>query len=199
MPKSPIQSKSRIAAAGLVEIMVVLAMIATSLVAVVGINVRSQLLIKTNETIENANGVMLKALELARSPEPIRVTSFSGGQISNVAGKYSVVVGQDGNVSSIIKQLDADPTISANSFNCLESSAYAVSIDLFSRSANGAPSGNASNALICAQVIVSPTTSQLGENAIYEVNSIVVYPTPQGKQTNNLIGYRRGEFVVEQQ
>ena len=169
----------------LVEILVVLAIISTSMVSVITINIRSQVLIKNNETFDLASGIMLQGLELAKSPGNVDIKSAFGQTLVDPVGKYSLSTSSGAYVQYIVKQLDTDPSIDAPSFVCDNGSVYFIEVD------EGEGIGRPK---ICAQLVINRQKRQISGEPVYQVISKLLFDTPTGIEYTEVIGYRRGGF-----
>lgn len=171
-------------AASLVEVLVVLAIIAVSMVFVAEMNVRALLIIRDNEIADTANGLLIKVLELAKSPTDVPAVDINGSPVSVFEGLYSVdnVATVNSEAAVLIKQAVTGEGITT----CTPDSAYWVDLSDY---AAEVPSGE-----ICMQVMVSEVAREISEQTVFLLEVKTVYNLSDGTYSNSLTGYRRGEF-----
>jgi type II secretory pathway pseudopilin PulG len=177
---------AKLRAVSLVEVLVVLALVATSMVGVAGINVRAQLAVKDNETLDLGNGAMLQALELAKSPAGLELITATGGRFTGApAGNYSI---DNNNRNSLVRRADSDRPLSATA-PCDSNSTYYVTPVI----ANRAP-GSGKSPDICLQIIITAVRRPLSSDSYFEIRSTVLFELSSGPVVNQLIAYRREPF-----
>lgn len=154
----------------LIEVLVILAITAVSMVGIAGVNNRTLIAIKDNETLDNANGVMVQALEVAKSPARLPISGLTG------VGRYSL----DYTTNSLNRLADGEPDLTATS-DCSVGSPYYVSI--------ADPDDSGRN--ICLQLTVVQRPRVLGGLNYYEITSRVLFYLSNGPVLNQLVAYRR--------
>ncbi|MCA9386655.1 type II secretion system protein [Candidatus Dojkabacteria bacterium] len=161
-------------AATLAEVMIVLGVISTAMVASISIMINSLVRIKVNDIEDSANSVMIKALEAAKSPATISLSQ----DISAVAVNSSVFFSLD---ETARLQYEINDTVNTS---CTSQNKYNVKTLL--------PDDVSSNSEICVQIEIIP---RLGVNSkrIYEIVVRSFYVLPNGDVRANVIkGYRYG-------
>ncbi|MCA9381298.1 hypothetical protein KC678_03465 [Candidatus Dojkabacteria bacterium] len=162
-------------AATLAEVMIVLGVISTAMVASISIMINSLVRIKINDIEDTANSVMIKALEAAKSPATLSLSQ----DISAIAVNSSVFFALDESSSLQIQLNDVVNT------SCTSQNKYNVSVLL--------PDDVSSSSEICVQVEIIP---RFGVNSkrIYEIIVRSFYVLPSGDVRANVIkGYRYGD------
>jgi type II secretory pathway pseudopilin PulG len=162
-------------ALSLVEVLVVLGLVSVSMVGIAGINVRSQIAVKDNELIDAANGIMLQALELAKSPTQLKISSTDN--TTNINGTYAIDKTQP---DTLLERPSSDAILTSTS-TCNTASPYFVSV-----SSTNPP-------LICLQITFERKQRPLVNDNYYEVTSRVLFKLSRGPVLNQLVAYRRGE------
>lgn len=157
-------------AGSLIEVLVILAITAVSMVGIASVNNRTLIAIKDNETLDTANGIMVQALEVAKSPVRLPVTGLTG------SGRYAL----DPNTNSLLKRPDGDADLSLVS-ECIPGSPYYVAIN----------DADDTGRNICLQLVITQRARPLGGLNYYEVNSRVLFSLSNGPVLNQLVAYRR--------
>lgn len=166
--------RQRLSASTLIEVLVILAVAAVTVTGVAAVNIRSITTIKDNETLDTAMGVMVQALELAKSPKAIPASGASP------TGNFRI----DYENNQLVRTLGNDPPLSATSI-CTEGSTYYVSINA---------QGNAGR-YICLQISISQAQRPLTTQQYYIVTARVLFNLSGGAVVNQLVAYRRGEII----
>ena len=163
-------------AASLAEVMIVLGIISTTLVASVSILINSLSRTKVNEIEDAANAVMIQALEVAKSPAQnvsVSSTSFAPNQRGEV---YSFKLNKSIDGENVLEEIRQPSTEGCNS-----QSPYYVTPD------------NRTDVTqeidLCLQITVENISNQ-----VYEIVSTVTYQIPNEEKQNTIKGYRYGEF-----
>ncbi len=164
-----------LAATSLVEVLVVLAIVASTMIAATQLSVRALIDIKQNELLDYANSVMLKALEVAKSPADVNVTHLA------VAGSYT------GSYSSSLLSgkpvlYQQSPTIVAMG-SCSTSSVYYTPLTGVT---------GITPPLACMQVQIQPKTGL--NSTYYEITVTITYRLSDQTVTDSIVGYRRNKF-----
>ncbi len=165
---------------GLLEIIIVLAIVAITMIAATQAALVAQRAIKKNEIGDLANGLMIQALEVAKSPTDVRLANVS---LPNVDGSYAM--DSLSGLPSMRKVADVSTPITPG--QCTSASPYSQEL--------GAEWGG-SSPLICLQVVVREI-SNLGLN-VFEITAHVLYKL-EGEADfveKSIIGYRRNSFQV---
>ena len=163
---------------GLMEVLIVLAIVAATMVAAMQVSIQSLRVIKQNEIGDYANSVMVKALEVAKSPSDVQVSGTA--QITNFQGSYQLQT-QVGSPSVLWKVSDSVVPMTAN--NCSNTSPYYTDISAVS---------NIGNPVVCLQLIIRNISGLTG-NA-YEITSYLIYDIQDQQVERSIIGYRRNKF-----
>lgn len=169
----------KLSALGLVEVLVVLAIVGTTMVAAMQLATNSFVSIRDNQITDVATGILIQGLEIAKSPQDVRLTNEFGG-VLDVEGSYWV-------------NLTANPpvlwqesrSITDVITGCEKDSTYFMEIN--------------ENVLgvtpqVCLQIIIEE-----GDNrgtVFYKVTSRVHYLTSRGGFTRTIQGYRRDNFEI---
>jgi prepilin-type N-terminal cleavage/methylation domain-containing protein len=156
---------------GLIEVLIAIAISGVIMLGSVIVSTNALRLVKQNELRDSASGVLLRSLELARSPIDF---SLRGIQGQARTGYYSLQINSDGKyqlTSSLIQD-----EISS----CDANSSYRV----VQRNPD---------TLICNQVIVSNITPSADAAVFtnFEIKSIVVYSYLGQQYSDELISYRK--------
>lgn len=162
---------------GLLEVLIVLAIAATTMIAATQIALNGYRAIKVNEILDYANGLMLQALEIAKSPTDVEVVGVS--QPPNFNASYRLSANASGkSVMSVVSTniVNITPT------DCSTSSPYFVNVNV----------PNVNEPLVCLQLVVTQRTN-FGV-IYYEIRSRMVYNLDGQANTQELIGYRRNDF-----
>jgi type II secretory pathway pseudopilin PulG len=167
--------RQKLAAVSLVEVMVVLAIVAATMVGGMRLTVIAFTQIKKNEITDYATGVMIKALEIAKSPSLVRATS-GFGTITDFDGSYVVQMTGD---EAVINQLTT--TVQALT-TCDRSSPYYIDIQV---SSGQVP-------IACLQLNV--TEKEGLTNDYYEIEARVVYVIDNTTTIKTITGYRVNDF-----
>lgn len=163
---------------GLIEILIVLAIIATTMLAATQISLNGIRAIKLDEVVDFANGMLLQGLELAKSPSTVRVFTLSGA--SNLNGSYRLQTASNGTTELRMVTTTQTPLTLAQ---CTSSSAYFVNI-------TGAT--GVTNPQVCLQLMITARTN-LGVN-YYEIRTRLVYNLGGQTLEREIYAYRRGAF-----
>jgi prepilin-type N-terminal cleavage/methylation domain-containing protein len=173
-----LRNKRKLKGVSLVEVLVVLAIVAATMVSAMRLSVTSLAQVKNNEIIDYATGIMLKALEVAKSPNTIKITSE--GNLADYDGSYSLQT--SGNDVALYRRNDYVEQINS----CDRDSAYYMSVDL---------GGAATPPIVCMQLNVQEKTGLSGQ--YYELEARMVYIIDNETTTKSVIGYRISDFTTE--
>lgn len=169
--------KGRKKGTSLAEVLIILAIISTTVIASTTLVVQSLATIRNNETEDTANGLMVKALEIAKSPAQVYVTDTSF--VNAVTGQPYFFSIQNQNDQYLLRRESSDIS------TCQVNSPYAV--DLY-------PDGSEVSFLAC--LVVGITRLQSLNQTIYEINSKVIYNLEGETRITNVTGYRKDEFTL---
>lgn len=165
-------------AVSLVEVVVVLGIIATTLVSAAQLSVRMTRTIKDNEISDFTNGVVLQALEIAKSPAAVKLASAAGGGSST--GSYRL--DRSGAQAVLWRESQTVNRIT----NCTSASPYRVQIADGSQQLLG-------EALVCLQILIQPRQGAVRQS-YFEIEAISVYQLSDQIVVNSGLGYRREAF-----
>ncbi|MCA9379036.1 hypothetical protein KC640_01275 [Candidatus Dojkabacteria bacterium] len=169
---------AKIPAFGLMEVMIVLAIVAATMVAAMQVSIQSLRVIKQNEIGDYANSVMVQALELAKSPSNVQVSAT--GQVTDFQGTYQLQINSAG--GAVLWKVGDNVTPITNT-GCTNASPYFVDIS------NINPVGSP---VVCLQLIVRNISGISG--AAYEITSHLIYTLQNEQIERSIIGYRRNKF-----
>ncbi|GAB4284866.1 MAG: hypothetical protein Kow0081_2300 [Candidatus Dojkabacteria bacterium] len=171
-------------AATLPEIMVVLAIISTTLVVSIGILVRSLRTIQINNLEEAANSILIQSLEVAKAPVEVSTTTlpastgfYTIGRLEN--GENSIPV-----LKFITNDIREDFLTLRENIICTENSDYYVS-GIFPEQI-GIP--------VCLQLKIQ-NLGLLENTEYYKVTATIFYESPDGKLVRSIEGYRYNGFI----
>jgi uncharacterized membrane protein YgcG len=157
----------------LVEVLAVLALTGVVMIAFGQMLVRLTTQISRNEISDYANGIMLQAMEIAKSPTNL-VINDTPAPPANFQGSYALDFDSTPNRLKLVTG-----TISQIS-TCTAGSSYQIAVEV--------------NLPVCVQIIVQPGTSTGGKQ-YFQITTVVVY-TQNGQPTVlTLSGYRHANFV----
>lgn len=168
---------------GLIEVLIVLAIVATTMLAATQITLNGMRAIKLDEIVDFANGIMVQGLEIAKSPTTVEVVVSTVP--ANYNGSYRLQTNADG--SSVLRLIDSSQT-PITLAQCTSASNYFIRIE----NATGVQ-----NPQVCLQMIVTQRQS-LGLN-YYEVRSRLVYNVGGQTVERDIYSYRRGSFTYRVQ
>lgn len=160
------------------EVLIVLAIVAATMVAAMQVSIQSLRVIKQNEIGDYANSVMIKALEVAKSPANVQVSSSA--QVTNFQGSYQLQA-QGASAPVLWKISDSMVPITANS--CSNSSPYYTDISAIN---------TVGNPVVCLQLIIRNISGLTG--SAYEITSHLIYTIQDQQVERSIIGYRRNKF-----
>lgn len=169
------RSNHRIKAASLVEVLVVLAIVATTMVAATQITVQAMISIKNNEIVDTATGVMVQAMEIAKSPDSVKVRS-AAGLVTNFKGSYYLATDATG--SALWKVTDLLTPINT----CDAASQYFVRIDV----------GDRVPPKVCLQLIIEPQV--ISGTTVFAIQANLVYELTGKVESLSINGFRRDAF-----
>lgn len=173
-------------AATLAEVLVVLAIAATTLVTIAQITVQLLVTVKNNEVIDYTTGIAIQALEIAKNAEDIIVTSSV--DFSRVDGSYSIDL--DAN-PAVLTRKDGQTGFGSDSItDCTVGSPYYIDVDIAGQVTGG------TNPNVCLQILITQATSTVDQQ-YYQVEAVTV--TVLGNETivDSIVGYRRGDFDIQ--
>ncbi|MBL8014840.1 MAG: prepilin-type N-terminal cleavage/methylation domain-containing protein [Candidatus Doudnabacteria bacterium] len=166
---------------GLLEVLIVLAIAATTMLAATQIALDGFRSIKLNEVLDYANGLMLQALEIAKSPTDVEIVA--GTQPTNFEASYRLTTNSAGKAVMSVVTTSTTPLTVAN---CSTSSPYFVDANI----------PNITDPIICLQLTVTQRTN-FGQ-VYYEIRSRLVYNLNGSQNERQIIGYRRDGFKFTQ-
>lgn len=161
----------------LIEVMIVLGIVSTALVASISIIARSLIEVRINEIEDSVNTSLIQTMEIIKSPQDIsvagnpRLTSYGTPNYFklNTTGNENVITYDGANQGEI-------QTCDSNSFYASE---YLIS--------SGIDSFN-----LCLQVIITP----INNNGViyYNIEAKAIYDLPTGEAVNTYRGLRFNSF-----
>ncbi len=168
-------------ASSLAEVMIVLGIISTAMVASISIMVNSLIRIRVNDIEDSANTILIQALEIAKSPTQLRVNA----DLSTIPYDSSVFLALGDNDRL---QIQRGHSVQGNLINpdCNTSSVYNVN-DLL-------PEDVSASSQICIQLEVTRRRG-INDNDVYEITARSKYVVPGGDIRSNVItGFRYSEI-----
>jgi hypothetical protein len=169
-------------AVSLVEVLVVLAIAATTLVTISQLTVQMLVTIKNDEINDYTTGVALQALEIVKTADDLVFTRPDAGQ-SGIYGAYRLDL-----VASppTLTMVTATATSTSGGVppiqECTAGSAYYVSID--------AQAVGGLSPLICMQVIVKSATNTIRQEYL-QMDIVTVTKLGERTKVDIISGYRR--------
>jgi prepilin-type N-terminal cleavage/methylation domain-containing protein len=155
---------------GLIEVLVAMAISAMVLLGAIAVSAKSLQVVKQNELKDMSSGILLRSLEISRSPAEFNLSEKQGSARQRY---YTVSLDENGNYDLIVVAglgiMD----------NCNENSEFRVDLP-------------DEDVLICNQVevtdITKPADAKIFRN--FEIRSIVIYKFLNDNLTDELISYR---------
>lgn len=163
---------NKISATGLVEVITVLAIMAFTMVAIVGVTVRGMRQVKKNEVEDRAVGIQIRSLEYAKSPASLNIPPMENGDILY----FSVDTSSGIQLSSVAGATIIDET------NCDINSPYHVDL------------GTGNKDMICNQIIVEAKLNPSTSTLFYEIKSRLVFRALEDFEIRELLAYRSENF-----
>jgi hypothetical protein len=160
-------------ASSLVEVLIILGIISTAVIASTTIAINSQKTLIKNEREEVVNASMLKALEITKSPSDIRIV---GSVINSGSEKNYRLTKQITPERFVLEERIEDLV------NCSPNSPFQVSIDVVQEGVNFP---------LCLSVSI--LKEQVSGK--YKITVKAVYDNSEGQTTKILVGYRNEEFL----
>ncbi len=164
-------------ATSLAEVLIILAIISTTVIASTTLVVKALATIKNNEIEDTANGVMVKALEIAKSPADIYVSDTS--LVNTVNGQVYFFSIQNQNNQYTLRRESS----TANS--CDSQSPYITDLTQGSQ---------AQNINVCLVIEITPQNTL--DQSIYAITSKIVYQLEGETIINSVTGYRKDSFIL---
>jgi type II secretory pathway pseudopilin PulG len=172
------QKKFKVATS-LVEVLVVLAIISTTLISVTLLVVRAMESIKKDEIADDAMGNLIKALEIVKAPSVIKVDNVQTLVAFNTSNNFSL----ESTTGVYFLKYRSESALTLN--NCDANSPY-----FLSRTLGGTIKDKS---VQCLQLVIIPRNLG-GGKVYYEINSILVYKSLNEFKMTSLKAYRYGEF-----
>lgn len=176
--------KLKFSAVGLVEVLIVLALVATTMVAATQVTVQSLIKIKEDEVNDYVNGLMVRALEAAKSPQILTINNDLTG-LTDFEGSYTLLVPSEGADTPSFTQ-EAIELTPLPEGSCTTNSPYSVTIPNL---------GNFTPPPVCLQVIVAELEG-IDVNSIFQITVRSVYTLSSGPVVREVLGYRRADPAV---
>lgn len=173
------KNKRKLPAIGLLEILIVLAIVSVTMVGAFQISLQGLRVVKNNEVADYANTLMLQALEIAKNPADVKVSSNS--TITNFNGSYRLQRLAD---NTAVMWLVTTSLTPASGSTCSKNSTYYL--DISNSGATTSPS------IICLQLRVQQQQN-LGIN-VYQITSRVMYSLNGQVIEQEVVGFRRNAF-----
>jgi len=161
----------KLKATGLVEVIVVIAILSVVIVSVASVTTKAMRQILKTEIEDRATSIQIRSLEMAKSPSELVLTPMTANDMRNYAVVFSATSGQVDFV-----ERSGGSNLSTN--NCSPSSEYYVDL------------GNDAKDTICNQVIIR-SKNGYGGKLYYEVSSVLVFKSVDDFEIKQLLGYRR--------
>lgn len=190
-------------AASLAEVLIVLGIISTALVASISIIVDSLRQTRLNEIVDTANLFMIKASEISKSANEITIVSTTF--LPNQRGDVSFfTLEQSGGVSYLRQVFPDRSTLNEcddnNEFNLINSSIQILEADSPREQNNDIPEEVSPTTITYSQntlrrICLQVQLENKGED-IYEMTSRVIYTSPDGNEENILKSIYFGTFDI---
>lgn len=168
----------------LIEVIIVLAIVSFTIIASMALVARTRLEIRNNEIQDNANGVLLKALEALKTPAKVVINgnpSLSGANAyyfslkEDTAGRYILQYQAPGSFKSLPGE---SGTFDFNDV-CTTDNPFYVSDGSFT---------------YCQQVTITPILRPGVIRELYEVGTRIIYTTSNENKSESLTSYRYANF-----
>ncbi len=170
----------------LIEVIIVLAIVSFTIIASMALVARTRLEIKNNEIQDNANEILLKALEALKSPSKVVLTQDPS--LTGVGPYYfSLKVEQDGTYVLEYKR--------AGSFTALPKTDGSFDFSKICTDQNPFHVTDGRSFNYCQMVEISPILKAGISRELYKVSTTIIYQTSNEAKSETLISYRYGSFT----
>jgi type II secretory pathway pseudopilin PulG len=186
-----LKNLKRYNALSLVEMLVVLLIVSTTVLSAFSLIIRSNLEIKENEIRDSINGVLVGINDVMSSNNEVSILNFTPVVFTNeVTYGFSVNSIMSADTESSLNYVGTGTEIDS----CSESSPYYFTQSFLLNSEDVYSDLQS----MCLQVLITPL---LTTPRRYEVRTVVVYSFNNGNAdpiVNNLITYRYGDFEIQE-
>lgn len=165
---------------GLLEVLIVLAIVASTMVAATQISLEGYKAIKVNELTDYSNSVLLQALELVKAPGSINISAATQPNGFNGSYKLRTPSGTSGRVT--LDRISSSLT-AIGVEQCSDTSPY------YTATSDDSP---LPDPLLCTQIIVEEVT---GSTGLYRMTSRVVFTYEGVDYSQSIVNFRQGGLV----
>ncbi len=179
------QNKVLKKASSLIEVIIVLAIVSFTIIASMALVAKTRLEIKNNELQDNANEVLLKALEALKSPS--KVVLVNSPALTG-AGPYYFALKEDQSGNYVLNyQYPGQFTSLPKTDNTFDFSQICRDTNVFYLT-------NGQNFTYCQQVEISPILRPGVTRELYKVSTTIIYQTSNEAKSETILSYRYGSF-----
>lgn len=161
----------------LVEVMIVLGIVSTTLVASVSIIAKSLIEVRVNEIEDSVNTALIQTMEIVKSPQDIAVTGDP--RLTSYGSANYFKLNTNGNSNVLVYDAANQTEISNCDANSYYGSEYLIT--------SGIESFN-----LCLQVIVTPINNN--GSIYYNIEAKAIFDLPSGEEVNSYKGLRFSTF-----
>lgn len=181
-------STKKLSALGLVEVLVVLAIVGLTMVGSMQLTTGAFRSIRENEITDMANGIMVQSLEIIKSPQPILILDELGTELrANFGGSFAIDLLSSPPSLKRVGSVSSQPELITS---CAPESSFFATRVLEQQQQQDGREGLAIPD-VCLQVTLQPIS---GNPDALQVTSRVVYNSRQGTTVNTLYGFRSAAF-----
>lgn len=176
------------AAYGLMEVLVALAIISTAMVIAMQITMKNLVLVKDNEIIDLVNAMSLQALEIAKDPSKVTINAGATPPLTvgNVNGSYNITFNTISKKGSLIRVASA---VTSNlTSTCNSSNPYYLKVTQTTQL-------TATTADICIEMIIQKISSP-GASSYYQITANTKYSYKGVDKTKTYLIYRKDDFII---
>lgn len=169
----------KLQASSLAEVLIVLGIISTTIIASTSLVINSLVTVRENEISDAANGLLVQTVEIIKSPSNIYVSDniFTSGSVGQT---YYFRLKEGSNSSaSFLEYISGGSPINT----CTASSPYYKSLNL----------NNNTSVNSCLQIQIKPVKANTKVN--YEITALIVYNIRSDTQIRYLRAYRTESFI----
>lgn len=179
--------KLRKKANSLIEVLVVLGIISSTMLVSVNVIIQNVAQLRVNELEDAANGVMIQGLEIAKSPADVVTNSEllpDKETVANSSIPLFFTLDRSGN-QNILNEIVNGSVIT----ECNDGSPYLVEIESDNENLNGFNT--------CLQIEIEAGENSASGEYYYLIKSRVIYQVPGDVNANTVAGYRFEEFISQ--
>lgn len=177
------QNKAKLKGFSLLEVLIMLTIVSFTMIAAMAVVAKANISVKNNEKLDVVNNLMIKSIELLKTPSNVYLSANGYNLVINNSSDYYFALKETGTSKYLEYNINANPS---NIGTCNSSNFYYYPIVV---------NGSTQNYEICMQIRIRRTLNPVTNRNYYVTQTTVKYNLNGTDLTDSLITYRYENFA----